>query len=288
MTDDDPQRPLPGLDYIARAAAISKRASKQRRTRLPVLQPELIPDRGFEPKAGVPRTRSACPTERPCPFVRCRWNLFLEDAEHRAGRPGLRSVKRDSKGLTLSQPGDAGNERPGTTLRPGWLKYRGLEIEREVKVYVTRESDGYEVQEVRKGTLDYWLSYIRMGEAFTVWEGYRYATNEGPGIGHFLARARREQSGLVFDRELPDDKLQSSDCVVFVRAREVSSCALDEIEKHGKMTNEQCGNAVARHRTLIGKEIPKAFEKAKRNAERMFGMSEADLLRGLRELGAGQ
>jgi hypothetical protein len=283
---DDNQPPLPGLDYIGRAAAISKRASKERqRKRLPVIQPELIGDRGFDPKTGVPRTRGECPTERPCPFVRCRWHLFMEDAEHRAGRPGLASVKRDSKGLTTSQLGDAGTDRPGTTLRPGWLKYRGLEIEREVVVYVTRVDSGYEIHEVRNGTLDHWLSRIRIGEPFTVWEKIEPA--DGPGIGVFLAHAQREQRGLVFDRELPEDRLQSSDCIVFVRTRAVSSCALDEIDRHGRLTNEDTGNAVARHRTLVAREVNRALGKAIRAAGEM-GMSEADLLRGLRELGAGQ
>jgi hypothetical protein len=271
LTDSN-QPPLPGLDYIGRAAAISKRASKERqRKRLPVIQPELIGDRGFDPKTGVPRTRGECPTERPCPFVRCRWHLFMEDAEHRAGRPGLSSVKRDSKGLTTSQLGDAGTDRPGTTLRPGWLRYKGLEVEREVKLFV----HGDELHEVTNGTIDYWLRFVRPGEPVLVFDDDSNA---------LAARAQVTTDGRVLlDRELP----ASTFMVVLTRVRGVSSCALDEIDRHGRLTNEDTGNAVARHRTLVAREVKRALGKAIRAAGEM-GMSEADLLRGLRELGAGQ
>lgn len=62
------------------------------------------------------------------------------------------------------------------------------------------------------------------------------------------------------------------------------SCALDCADK-GPCSNEQIGDAFNRHRTLIGKDVPDAMESAKAKAAEL-GMSEADLLRGLRELGA--
>ena len=83
------------------------------------------------PIRGVPKTRADCPMQRPCPHL-CRHNLLVEDAEHRAGRPGLSSVPRDARGWTLPVEGDAGEDRPGTTLRPAWLQVRGLELEREL------------------------------------------------------------------------------------------------------------------------------------------------------------
>jgi hypothetical protein len=54
------------------------------------------------------------------------------------------------------------------------------------------------------------------------------------------------------------------------------------------MTNGEVGERCNRHRTLAARDVRSAFGHAKENADRMFGMSEADLLRGLRELGAGR
>lgn len=250
--DDDPQVPLP-LDpryFTRRANRISRKAHK--RYRLPVLQssfPEA--DSGFQPLAGVPLTRGDCPVERPCVYVRCRHNLFLVDADTRAGRPGLSSVPRDARGLTLPSTGDAGTTRPGTTLRPGWLRVRGLEIEREVKVYVIRTEDGYDLAETSPGRLDYWLAHLRMGEPVLVFDD----------SASMVAKASLGTEGLVFDRDLPERVLCSSSAVVLTRVREVSSCALDLIDRHGKMTNEQVGSALARHRTLIAREVRIAGQK---------------------------
>lgn len=41
----------------------------------------------WEAKSGVPKTRAECPTERPCPYVRCRHHLYLKLSEDREGRP---------------------------------------------------------------------------------------------------------------------------------------------------------------------------------------------------------
>jgi hypothetical protein len=270
---DEKQPPLPGMSASQRANKVSKKASKARR-RLPVLQPSLVPDSGYLPKAGVPRTRADCPVERPCPFVRCRQHLWMEDAAHRAGRPGLSSVPRDERGLTIATTGQAGSERPGTTLRPAWLSVRGLEIEREVKVYVGAEM---ELHEVRAGALEYWLAHLRMGEPVLVFDD---------DSGEQVARARLTRDGLALDRELPPGVVSSSSAVVLTRVRGVPSCALDEIDMHGRMSNEQVGDRVARHRTLIGREIKSALAKAIANAEAM-GMTSEDLLRGLREMGGG-
>lgn len=144
----------------------------------------------------VPDTRADCPTEKPCPHVRCRHHLWRVDGGEngsRAGRPGLSSVPRNSAGLTLRVLGNVGSERPGTTLEARWL--------------------------------------------------------ESP---------------------VPP------------------SCALDEVERHGRpMTNEECGVACNRHRTQMARDVEKASEHAKVNAEKM-GMTAEELLRGLRELGAGR
>jgi len=142
----------------------------------------------------VPDTRGECPTQKPCPHIRCKAHLWRVDACDRAGRPGLSSVPRDARGLTLSVPGDAGTERAGTTIEARWL-----------------------------------------------------------------------------ETPVPP------------------SCAFDEIDALGRaMTNEEVGDRCNRHRTLAARDVRSAFDHAKENADRMFGMSEADLLRGLRELGAGR
>jgi hypothetical protein len=270
---------LGSSDVTRRANRVSKKASKARRkVRLPMLP---MADGGFEPVEGVPKMRGDCPKTRLCPHVRCRFSLFMEDAAHRSGRPGLGSVPRDARGLTMSAPGDAGDKRPGTTLRPAWLRVRGMEAETEVKVYVSRDEDGaYVLGEVRNGTLDYWLSRLTDGDLIIA---MREREDDKPEV---LARGKLRADGAIsFDRELPEDVVTSSDCVVLVRARPVASCALDLIDQHGKLTNEQTGEALARHRTLVGREVRSAVEKAKEIAADM-GMSDDELLRGLRELGA--
>lgn len=274
------QRPLFPDDrtqsLTRRANKLSRKAHKKR-YRLPVVQPQLIADKGFTPVAGVPKTRAECPTERPCPHVCCKYHLFMEDADNRAGRPGLSSVPRDERGLTIAVPGNIGNERPGTTLRPAWLKVRGLEVEREVSVWLHMDEDGLHVYESNAGAFDYWLKGIHIGEMVRVIDNESTSPFYKQSIAHVTLTAERE---LMFDR-YPDRMF-----VILRRVRETASCALDEIDKRGKHTNEQTGDCVGRHRTLVARELRKAMEKAKRAAERM-GMTEGDLLRGLRELGAG-
>jgi hypothetical protein len=282
MTDPKPPQPsLPLPDFTHRANEISKRASKERRKkRLPVLQQGALPiaDRGFVPVEGVPKTRGECPTGGICPHVRCRHHLMLEDAEHRSGRPGLGSVPRDKRGLTLSVSGDAGKERPGTTLRPGWLSVQGTQVEREVNVWLHMDVDGLSVNESRHGAFDYWLKHLRVGEPVYVIDSDQDSPLYGQAIAHAWLTPEHE---LKFDR-YPDRMF-----VLLRRVRPVSSCALDLIDRHGKLTNEQTGNAVGRHRTLVAREVRRAMEKAKVAAKAM-GMTEQELLRGLMEIGADQ
>lgn len=308
------QLPLPGSSPITkRANQISKRASRQRR-HLPVFQPDLIADDGFRSaaQAGVPRTRGECPTQRPCPHVRCRYHLFLEDADRRAGRPGLSSVPRDSRGLTLSTPGHAGNERPGTTLRPAWLTYRGLEVEREVKVYVDETAPGeYELVPLTEGALDLWLSRLHKDDKVVVWiDGFSDAMDDKfdrADISHSIVELVNEQidkaleegrgmpvmawahladdGRLAFDRPLPWWVVKTTLYIKLTRIREVSSCALDLIDQHGKHSNEQVGDAIGRHRTLVARDVRRAMGKAIEVAGRM-GVEREDLMRALMQMGS--
>lgn len=271
-----------GPSFTQRANQISKRASKQRRSaRLRVLQPALsLPDDTFrnQATAGVPATRADCPTGY-CPHVRCRWHLALETAEHRAGRPGLSSVPRDSSGLTLSTPGHAGDARPGSTLRPSWLTERGLHLEREVVVYVTEE---YELLELKVGALSHWLSRMHEGEAIEAYDTETLGLGDEPLL---VARAHLRGGRIAFDRELPEYVIRGWQGLRLVRVRETPSCALDEVERLGKMTNEEVGDALGRHRTLIAKETKSALRKAIEEGKRR-GIQPGDLMRTLVEIGA--
>lgn len=73
--------------------------------RLPVVEARRALERRpvFLPVIGVPATRADCPVERPCPRVRCRHHLYLEQGRDRAGRR-------------------YGGEAPDTTLRAEWIK----------------------------------------------------------------------------------------------------------------------------------------------------------------------
>jgi hypothetical protein len=204
------------------------------------------------------------------------------DADNRAGRPGLANVPRDAQGLTLAAPGDAGEDRPGTTLRPGWLKVRGLELEREVKVYVTKTETGYELTELRNGTLDYWLRHTHAGEPLLAYDTVTLGLGDEPLL---LSKAELTADRQVrFDCELPEYVINGSSALLLRRVRHVSSCALDEIDRNGKMSNEQTGDAIARHRTLVGREVRAALKKACEAAEEQ-GMSVEDFLGALKHMG---
>lgn len=57
-----------------------------------------------ELRGDVPATRSECPTQRPCPHVKCKWHLWLIDGRDRPGRRFL-------------------GRHPASTLRPVWLEW---------------------------------------------------------------------------------------------------------------------------------------------------------------------
>lgn len=74
------QRTRPGeADHAVALEVIGQRK------RLPVL-PAVVNDPSFELKAGTPKTRADCPTTRPCPYVRCSWNLWMRAGQDRPGR----------------------------------------------------------------------------------------------------------------------------------------------------------------------------------------------------------
>jgi hypothetical protein len=227
---------------------VSRNAGRVRK-RLPVLQSHLpVADNAFTPREGLPAGgRAECRTgKRHCEYVRCKWHLFRDDAEHRAGRPGLANVPRDSAGLTLAAPGHAGHESAGTTLRPAWLKVRGLEVEREVKLYVSTGADGgYEFHEIRHGTLDYWRAHVHRGERLRVFDGDGIVS-----AGHL-----RADGAIELEVALPVDIVYSPRAIRLVRVRPIESCALDLIERGQVMSNEQVGDAIGRHRTLVARVV---------------------------------
>lgn len=100
--------------------------SAVKRVRLVVLQShEATP---WEPREGVPRSRSECPdtSVEYCGFYRCRHWLARIDACDRSGRKSLGKVPRDAAGLTLSLSGAAGEDDRQPTLDPHqWMNDDG-------------------------------------------------------------------------------------------------------------------------------------------------------------------
>lgn len=281
--EGDHQLPLAiGGESSPRLVRRSKRSNARR---VPAEQPRLpIAERVFLPMASVPETRAECPDERPCPHVRCRMNLMWIGSEDRAGRPGLAHVPRGEHGQTLALTGDAGDERE-PTLAPIWLKVRGLEIEREVRCWVwTDDAGNVELNEMRSGpgdgwgNLDHFLSRLHPGEPVLVFD------DDAKAYTRMLARAHVTEDGrLAMDRAIPEGVFS----VVLTRVRGVSSCALDEIDRRGKHTNEQIGDAIGRHRTLAAREVKQALRHAVEEGEKM-GIEAADLVRALMEMGEGK
>jgi hypothetical protein len=264
---------------------ISPKANKQRSAK--VTQRVYLPivDRWFMPQAGVPKTRADCPdtTQKPCPHVRCRYHLFLEDAEHRAGRPGLAAVPRDERGLTISKTGDLGDAGPGTSLAARWL-----ELERSAKVHLLFDENGrvtdalhyyplssrdhtrWVLKNKRIGTLDTLLPFLRVGEPMDVYNDNHEKTCSAELTADGTIKFNGDPRGNV---------------VTLMRVRGVESCALDAIARHGKMSNHDTGECLARHRTLIAREARGAANRGAETAEEKFDMSKEDFMGALVALG---
>ena len=134
-----------------------------------------------------------------------------------------------------------------------------------------------------------WMSPGTNGNGVETWRTMRLHEGEELRIvaqdGTWATRAHYRQGAVVLERQPLVGQLVA---VLITRVRGVPSCALDEIDRVGRpMTNEETGDAYARHRTLSARDVRSALGNAVRAAAEM-GMSEADLLKGLRELGAGR
>lgn len=228
----------------------------------------------FLPIAGVPRTRAECPVTRPCPHIRCRHHLFLEEAETRAGRPGLKGVARNERGWTVSQPGDVGQERAGTTVNPRWLQIGGepAELERVCPAYIWYDDNN-----------EPWV-FIDP----TRWSMMRLRPEDRLDVINVIdnksitwAHVANDNESIVFDEELP-----RFECMVFwiVRKRPIQSCALDVVDQLGKQTNEQTGFHLSRHRTLIARITKMAAQNGADKAEES-GMERMDFYRTLLAMG---
>lgn len=219
----------------------------------------------FLPLAGVPKTRGDCPVQRPCPHVRCRHHLFLEEASTRAGRPGLSSVQRNERGLTVSQPGHVGNERAGTTVNPRWLTLRDepAELERVCPAWMWFDENG--TPEVNVDPLRWAHMRVKAGDALDV-------VNQVDSLRVTWAKVGNDNESVVFDEAPPRYETMF---IWLVRQRRVQSCALDVIDTLGKQSNEDTGFHLSRHRTLVARINRVAVRKAAANAVKM-GMDERD------------
>lgn len=276
MSDKDHQ-----LDWLAggalQPARVTAKAANRKPSRTPPKPAPSLPlkEKRFLPVVGVPKTRGDCPdtTHQACPFVLCRAHLWRVDGCDRAGRPGLANVPRDERGHTLATPGQAGEQRPGTTLWPAWL-----ELERTCKVVLVRDDDGQvsgfdtyapprESSRLATNVMTF-VDFTSAGEEIKserpigTWEMFREHTHDGEPLevrddnGKLCGAAELVPEGAKF-RALIGHPL----VVVLRRVRGVPSCSLDLIDKHGRMTNEQIGDAVGRHRTLVAREVRRAAIK---------------------------
>lgn len=230
----------------------------------------------FLPVVGVPASRDECPdtSHEHCPYVRCRWNLARLDAEHRAGRPGLSRAPRDANGHILPLDGHLGSEGAGTTVIPRWL-----ELERVCKVWVERGDDGkmLNLHAVYESEWDQFATRLHVGEAIDVMEGEYAVGDMNP---RRVMGARLGPTGSVVLEREPDAGLFM---LTLVRVRGVESCALD-MAKRGKLSNQEIGDGLGRHRTLVAREVKSALGKAGDVAEEM-GIDRADLARALMAMG---
>jgi hypothetical protein len=273
---DDPQPSL-FIDTPAGRKRVYRNSRTSARKRLPVLQPSFpVRDAKFTPLPGVPKTRGDCPVERPCPHLMCRHHLFRLDAENRAGRPGLANVDRDERGLTKSITGDAGETRPGTKVPPKWL-----ELERHVRAAIETDDTGRICAINVLG--DAWGSGQTGGNAEAAWAAMRLHEGEALRVmsedGTWTTHAWYRDGAVVLERAPQRPVL----AVTITRVRGVPSCALDEIDRIGVHSNEQAGDALGRHRTLIAREGRKAAAHAIEVAKGM-GMTEHEFMQGFAEL----
>jgi hypothetical protein len=274
-------------DATARMVKASRAANKRRGEAISIALGLPLKERYFLPLAGVPKTRGDCPPPSEyCRYIRCRYHLAMIDAEHRAGRPGLASVPRDARGLTVPVLGDLGGERPGTSFDPRWL-----ELERACKVSMEKDSDGKMVglTAVHEGELDLFLERLHVGEPIDVVDGHLEKGQAFAALKNLprVMGARLAPTGsIAFERE-PSGAVTSY-VFTLVRVRGVESCALHAIDKAGgrAMSNQESGDALARHRTLIAREARNAGRKIKRAAERL-GIDVQDVMAALTRMGSG-
>lgn len=102
-----------------------------------------------------------------------------------------------------------------------------------------------------------------------------------------LSRVPRNELGLTvrFPGDMGGDRPPSTLLPRWLEPGPIApSCALDEIDQHGKMGNEQTGHAMARHRTLVARELRSGTKHAIENAEER-GMDSADLIGALMRMG---
>lgn len=102
-----------------------------------------------------------------------------------------------------------------------------------------------------------------------------------------LARVPRNSKGLTvrFPGDVMGDRPPTTLLPRWLDPGPIApSCALDEIDRLGKMTNEQTGHAMARHRTLAARELRSATRHAIEAAEER-GMTSTDLIGALMQMG---
>lgn len=105
-----------------------------------------------------------------------------------------------------------------------------------------------------------------------------------------LAELERDARGLTvsYRGDLGDDREATLDPLLWLnedgtQKEHPHSCALDEIDRHGKMTNKKVGEILGRHRTLIARKAKSAVCHAVEAGE-LRGISAEDLTRTIIEL----
>lgn len=248
------------LDWLGgigatRLKKTSPRANRKRTVTRGAQYQLPVRDRVYLPIAGLPPGgRDECRTgPRPCAYVRCKWHLFRIDAEDRAGRPGIANVPRGEHGWTQAVQGDLG-QGAGTTLNAGWL-----ELERVCKAWIEVDEDGR-------------LAAINVNEE--QWDAMRLHPGERLRVVSsdeaWATPAHVTKDGAIALDMMPPFMTVA---VTIKRLRGVPSCALDLIEQGRRMTNEEIGDALGRHRTLIARTVKSGVRKM-----RQAGVSVEEML----------